>query len=503
MSAPLCNLLDLQIASDKNRAIRVATRPRVVVYPHDSDLVYGEEREVEPLAIYNKESPAGMVGLSWSKSLGQASGRWSIKIKESPGRKMDLFKGAILPGDWADIEINRNGRSIPVGTGPLDSIREEGATARGATVRTWTIAGRDHGALFEAPLVYQNPFIQTLQEVTGGLMTARVDAQFGGTPDEMFAILIDAAFRAQSETSSAWYMPPKFPAPKGSSYSSPLRFCDVLNVVKGTTRGGYYNQLQLWTNPGGNLHQTLGMWCNPLLNELIYDVVYDASAKQDTKKLAATIRERPFPFTDRRLDYEYTILAGDQHPWFYLPTWDIPSWMIESHDLGIAGHERYNIFQLLSSNASVMGSQGDQFQTFPPTWYKESVQRHGLAAMLETTAFLARENAPIGKWLEERGHWQNLLMEWHCLNPYMRQGTINLGLLTPEIRIGHRLRVHWPTATETFYIEGVDHNWQAAQPNAPASGRSSLVVTRGWRGSDDNLLGAIGICSVNKFKNQQ
>lgn len=514
MAATLCNLLDLEIATDQKRAVRVSTQPHIVIYPHDSDLVYGEERGTDALDIYNKDTFAGLTALSWSKVLGRASGQWTIKVKEPPKKRIDLFRGAALPGDWVEIEIERNGRAIPICAGPLDSIREEASTAGGATVRAFTIAGRDHGALFEAPLVYQNPFIMTLQEKIGGIFAARVNTKIGGTPSEMFSVLIDAVFTKRSETSSAWYMPPSFPAPSGYKKrnqedartleemylaAQPLRFCDVLNVFKGATRGGCYNQMQLWTNPGGNLHQTLGMWCNPLLNEFIYDVIYDEFSKNYNIKLGATIRERPFPFVNRELDFQFDIMSGDQHPWFYLPTWDVPSWLIESHDLGIAGHERCNIVQLLSTNQSVFGTTSDQFKTYPPSWCPDSIQRHGLAAMLETTPFLANENTGEGAWKEERAHWQNLLLEWHCLNPYMRQGSINLGLMVPEIRIGHRLRVHWPTATETFYVEGVDHHWQAAQSTAPASGRSSLMVTRGWRGSDDNLLGAIR-AAVNKYE---
>jgi hypothetical protein len=55
--------------------------------------------------------------------------------------------------------------------------------------------------------------------------------------------------------------------------------------------------------------------------------------------------------------------------------------------------------------------------------------------------------------------------------------------------VGTRVRVlgeDGPETDVTYYVEGVAHNWSLAQGT-----RTTLSVTRGWKGTDDSLKAAI------------
>ena len=491
-------------------------------------------------ADWGKHSDGAMVHLSFEKVMGQASGRWMATFKDTSA--IDWGKRDVIDGDWADLVILRNGVPIPMARGVVDSVREQTRSAGGATVRVWNVSGRDHGAFFEYPISWTSFWVQTLGEVSQGLMTAEVKGKIGGRPDELFALLIKAGV-GPGKIDGQWELPPSL----GERVGSAKRMYDLLRVVplasslsapsKGL-RGAYWNEPRLWNEGGQHLHQTLLAWCNPLLNEIFYDLVpapqfmppnglsgYLISTVEDVDiideeeleslrqadppirggvsgsirvetpspisltsddggfgKLGAYIRERPFPNT----------IEGSNSLWFALPTWRIPDWLIESTDLGWGGAERYNLFEL---NAEFgLGATNEHPPQAKPLWFRDGIKRWGLRPFQQTTPYCAVDGG-LGAWFQERDTWQRLLVDWNAPMPWLRQGTITFKLCLPEIRIGMRLIVTPggdASRDEQFYVEGVRHEWSYP----PGKGSTTVTVTHGFRGTDGQFLEAVKAASA-------
>lgn len=486
---------------------------------------------------WTSESDAGLMLFDYNKQMGQPSGTWMAVIKEKPGKDLGLKEGRITDGDWCDVTILRNGVEIPLCRGVIDSVREQTASSGGATVRTWQLAGKDHGAFFEYPITYQNIWAQTLGELVAGLFTARVKGKIGGRPDEMFQILIDATF-SMGKLSGQW----ELPSCLGDTVGGKKRLHELLDIVTysaeklalgaaGLTpnppglRGAYYNEPQLWTAGGQTLHQTLMQWCNPLLNEVYYDLIppvgftpangtggWVLPLEEDTEveikerenllggtltaagpaaplggtfgTIAAFIRERPFPST----------IMGNDSLWFDLPEWKIPRWAVQTTDLGRGGHERYNLFELLADLGS-MGTTTEQPPICPPSWNKMDIRQRGLRVFSQTTRYLAQLKQGMGDWHRERETWQDLLRDWHAPAPYLRQGTVPVKLLLPEIRLGQKLVIDEGGAeedNERLYVEGVHLRYMGPQGSKkPPTGVSTFILTHGFRGTDKKYLDSV------------
>jgi len=464
---------------------------------------------------WGKQTDGLLTGLSFSKVLGQASGRWQAMFKAGG---IDWANRQVWDGDWADLILTRNGVDVPICRGFVDSVREGTRSVGGATVRTWTVSGRDHGAIFEYPMSWTSIWVQTLGEVVAGLMTKEVQGKIGGRPDELFSILIKAGI-GPGKLDGQWELPPSLQDQVGTA----RRAFDLLRVVplaaskaapQDGLRGAYWNEPRLWNEGGQNLHQVLMSWCNPLLNEVFYDLVpapefmpphglqpfliptFPEEAKKiDPKDLryqiatqqkfsllptltapefgtiGAYIRERPFPST----------VEGLNSLWFALPTWLIPDWIIESTDLGWSGAERYNLFELTAELG--LGAANEHPVQCRPFWFRDGIRHWGLRSFQQTTPFCARDG-DFGKWIPERDTWQRLLIDWYGPSPWLRQGSITFRVALPEIRVGQRLVIASEDREEQFYVEGVRHDWSFP----PGRGSTTVTVTHGFAGTDNLYL---------------
>jgi hypothetical protein len=405
----------------------------------------------------------------------------------------------------------------------VDQVREQKRSVGGATVRNWIVSGRDHGAIFEYPITWTSIWVQTLGELSRGLMTTAVKGAVGGRPDQLFALLIEAALGA-GKLAGQWELPPSLAELTGkSNFYNTLKVFPLAasreNRSKGL-RGSYWNEAQLWNTGAQTLHQALMTWCNPLLNEIYYDLLppvgqvakngldgffipseaqvessvplsarsgfeppRSLSSKYSTTSFnaefghsAAYIRERPFINT----------VEGLNSMWFSLPTWTIPDWLIIQDDLGRGGHERYNLFELLADIG--MGTTQEQPPQAKPVWHEASIKAHGLRAFQQSTLYLAQlENNGPAAWFAERRTWQKLLVDWYGPSPYLRQGQITVKVILPEVRVGHRLIIDTggaPDQNEQFYIEGVGLDFSFP----PGTGSTTFTVTHGFRGSDGDYL---------------
>jgi len=478
-----------------------------------------------PLKMSGGGGDASVVRFTWDKQMGSPSAQWMATIKETPGG-IDWRAQEIIDGDWVDLAVLRNGILVPLGRGVVDSVREVTHSAGGATVRLWNVSGRDHGAFFELPITWTSFYAQTLSELAGGLLTKEVRGEQGGRPDKLFTMLVEAAM-APGKLGGMYDLPPSL----AEKYPGKKRLFDLMRLLPLAAskrerteglRGMYYNAPRLWSEPGQTLHQTLTLWSNSVLNEVYYDLLptatfmpenglnaffvqppvpdprfagganpgaagstplaskYTTTTKDAFGEIAAYIRERPFPNT----------IEGSGSLWFALPTWTVPSWLIESADLGYGGHERFNIFEL-NVELGLAGSN-PQVPMLKPMWNRDSIKKWGVRPFQQTTPFYAKETQELYK---ERRKWLRLLVDWYAAAPYLRQGQITFRVGLPEVRIGQRLIIDpglGADQREQFYVEGVRHNWTWP----PGSMSTIVTVTHGFRGTDRDYLSRVSSLSA-------
>jgi hypothetical protein len=341
-----------------------------------------------------------------------------------------------------------------------------------------------------------------MEEVVAGLMTQRVQS-IGSNPSKMFSILIKAALDRGTKASQ-FIMPPalqnKSTDPLIIDGQRRLRrdmgILDLMTINNATpTRGAYYNEQKLWNNPGEGIADTINNWCNPLMNETIFDLEYPTKyAGQAVIKAAmsARIRERPFVLTDAGLEFSDTAFPGEKigsglnSPWFKLPVWTLPTWVLMSRDLGRNNHSRFNLIELLADVGFL--TQNEQAPMSPPRWYMDSIKYHGLKPMQQTTIYVNEGGTGQAGWSARRKTWQQVLVDWHCMNPYFRDGTIAVKLPLPEVRVGQRLRLDNGVKgqQETFYVEGINLNGTVSAGNP--SWHTTVSLTRGHKGDDRALL---------------
>ena len=460
-----------------SRIVRCHSRMKMTIYPHANDPAFpGRSTEARRIVFdewagTSASSDFSLRQFSWTKAIGRAAGQWQALIR-TDRQNRSLFNpmnGDILPGDWVEIELLRDGKAIPVCIGSIDTINRDRRSIGGATRTHWKITGRDHGKVFEYSISYANIFAQTLAEIVNGLMTKRVKGKIGGSPSEMFKVLIEAAFTPGTK-SGIWRLPPSLASAKGFS-SAQASILDILDIENDhPTIGHYYNEVQLWNKAGQTLHQALQFWCFPLMHRMIFDVA------ENGEYVRATIREHPYINLD----------DGVASEWFKLDTWRIPSWLPISDNLARSENERFNIIQLLS-NVGWEGSSEEQSVTAQPKYSQDSIERHGLRALNESTHFIGGISGDMSNFAEFRRTQQTRLMEWHAANPYFLSGQINLPVPIPEARVGHRLTIENGTPSEdiNLYIEGESLDYQAStNDKEPPVAKSSFIVTRGYRGSD-------------------
>lgn len=510
------------------------------IYPNQLDsnpFVPNRQAGVRHIDWEPRHTEASVIGLQWNKQLGPASGQWMLQIKPSydsrTGAERIKFRDQeVVDGDWIDVAILRNGMRIPLCRGIVDSVRWATTSVGGATSIVYTLTGRDHGAFFEYPITWNSMWARNLAELASGLFTKRAEGRVGGRPDEMFRLLIKGAFqggKAQGSTPAGqWIIPQSL-----ADIAERGKLFDLLKIVtfgyaKGQKhlRGAYYNEPQLWNVGEQPLHQTLSQWVNPLLNEFWYDLLpsrdfvpkhsmqgflgaesfkiseggvgplgpsnavsiqIPQEYESDNQKfgtIGAIIRERPFPNTINKMD----------SMWYGLPTWRIPTWMIIDADLGRSGNQRYNVFELLADFG--LGNQQEQAAYAKPRWSKDNIGTHGLRSFPGgNTRFTAPEQGGVGDWIAEREQWLQLLVDWFGPNPHLIQGSITVKVPLPEVRIGHRLvLVSGQGNIEEqiqFYVEGVNIQMKGPLQGSGVKGSTTFTVTRGFKGSDQDLLAAV------------
>jgi len=484
-------------ASVVDKFLSFTTRVKATIYRHTKDPIQ-LTANVEGTAL---KSEGCVVAATMGKSLGSASAQWSLTVKSALN-----LEDEVTNGDWVIFWWERNGVRIHGTLGSIDSIRRTTTVVEGATVKTWSLAGRDFGKLFETTAIWFNEWASIQSNVGGRIFGKRMNYVPGGTPDAVCANLIDAFLGSSSILGGTWKLP------KGLSYLG-TKFTDALSIqissslsvtpqrkllsdliLTGTAfisggvgkkfspplRGAMFNELNLFQPADDTkLFDMLTEWSNPLLNELYFDVDVENS-EPDLPTPSMILRERPF----------VTILSsakasGLESPFFQLPTCRLRRRHFVADDLGSTDLERVNLFMLYADGMGL--SQYDHYALYPPSIANEDIRRYGLRKMEKMTRFVGQTGSEI-EWAEEMNAWHSLLVHWYGLNHVWLSGSMSTPFVYPEARPGYRLHVQGDAEEDILqgYIENVSHSW-----SFPKQGTTSLGITRGFRGDDDKLVQAV------------
>lgn len=469
------------------------TRARARIFRHDA----------YPLDVTAHISGTRAVGVGTviaaghNKTLSSPSGSWSMTVK---GGTVDLMQ-EVGAGDWVVLWWERNGEALHGVLGIIDTIQRGRRSVDGATVETFTITGRDIGKVFESTVVWWNEYENFSTNVGGKILGSRHNYIPGGTPDKVCQNVVDAFLGGDDIIGGAWKLPfgleyigdhfseglfavierdgrRKDPAPVGTFPDDPA-----------VLRGELFDEVSLFQpEPGTRLHDVLAEWSNPILNELFYDVLVDESLSPPDKPLPAMyLRERPFP----------TALTGLFGAWFALPTVRLErrAGDVVEDNLGTSDLERVNLIMLYASG--IGQSNFDQYVLYPPSYDEEDVKRHGIRKFEQSTRFCGVGGRGGGTtWMQELAEWHTLMASWYGLNDRWLSGNVKVPYVLPEARIGRRLIVDDgdDAARVQAYIEGVNVTW-----SYPRGGNTALTVTRGYRGTDEQLVGDV-VDKVLRFK---
>jgi len=438
-----------------------------------------------------------IVGVSISKTLGEASGSWSLTIKKPPamGARSWLRQWNDPEGVWVNIKFDIDARRIHTMFGIVDSVNESTTRAgEGARNETYTISGRDFGKVFETNDCFTNIYADPNGVVPQMLEVVNLhQEEMIGAPDHWIRLLCELWLSNNGLVNAPWIMPASL---LGG------RFYDLLGLT-GLDRGTIQRMTRslngecldpqyfsTQTTQGQKLWDSMTEMSHGLLNELFVDLA--RSPENDPDNLdelypSIFLRERPFP--TRNADNRSNNLAA----WESLRTHDL-----ELHDVttrtiakGGAAH-RFNYWILrfnneeFAENVSVrqsIGTSGSPGNM--PTFNQQSIQRHGIRRWEQSTRWLpisSATEADTPVWGALARTWLKKLHDWYAPAPFEYSGTIRTPRVFPEIRIGERVREHRHEGTIVYYVEGVTHEW-----SYPGAGSTTLTLTRGEYEGEDTL----------------
>lgn len=482
------------------KVTQLHTRVRARVYRHDAD-------PIEFVGDVDTAKPS-IVGVSTSKSLAGV-GTFTLTMK-APRRF--LVSEEIQSGDWIVWWWEINGRAYHGTFGPITNVGRSRTSVGGATAVEFPVTCADFTRVIERTQVWFDDFSDYETNVGGKITGSRMGYTPTGSPDAVIENVLDAFLGKSGIIGGAWVPPrgmdwigeyfvqglkisvsstlggadqPHFVGGDHSLLSTKLRNgVEVLAPGTPLLRGEVFGPEIAMFNPapGTMLMQHVAGLSNDLLNEVFYDVLTEA---EDLGALnvaepvpCISVRERPFP---NQTD-------GLSSPWWKLPTVRrARNEGLLSDSVTSSDDERINLILLYGSSLGT--GVLDQYALHPPSYHRNDIARHGIRKFERSTPFAGFGESPSGTtWTKELETWCSLVASWYGLNHRWLAGSMSFAGVIPDARVGRRFIVDDDNdeEREQFYIESVAHQWRY-----PSAGSTSVGVTRGWRGTDEALVGAV------------
>ena len=463
------------------------TRGEFTVYTQGDDPVFKTRaRTLEFRGVSASDAVPSLINVQTSKALGSPVGTFTAVV-DAGAFDTDLSE-VIFDDDWVDIVITKWGEPHHILRGLVESVEKSlVASASGATTKSWTISGMDYGKIWTKTPVFFNRYIG---ENVGGGVTLRAfaanDEIFGNPADTVFTFLKSFLDVFLEKGNTSWALPVGMPVPllgdRDRYFANAFRFFEdyFTNVPERHSINAHmldYQNNLLW-----DLAQ---QWSDPQFCEMYVDLL-DASTGSypvpgealpiDNSLMGLVFRDRPFP-----TNAVPGVKVADS-PWFKLPLYELRPQDIVSKRVTRSGAERKNAF--FAQPKYMAEHAGPQVDLSLPLWDKTDIRKHGIRRMDYTSNYVAKDDTLLGMTDIHREQ----MRDWFALNSYYFAGTLALGHGRPDIRIGTRVRIKGRSDSEdeTYYVEGVSHNWSYA-----GGARTNLQVTRGWVGDDASHIAAI------------
>lgn len=492
----------------------------VFCYPHGDDETLGAQPGELHLGPENRDFV--LTGVQVDKGLGGEAGSFACELRT---RYPEELKRRLMDNDWVDIVLTEHAHRHHVLRGPIDDIRPartiDGA---GASREIFTLTGRDHTKPFEDTSVYFDRYsgenvlggfalqawaalAQSWERGIGGPRTVDGEELPGPVPPpslsaelgvprivEMF--LRGFMMRFAELGRSVGEMPPGMPGiiPTGFGLERRRYFNDNWRfITKDFTNRPERVAVTPWTNAldfeSSKIWALAQQWSDPQFCELWCDLTYRGrpiepgqEVDRDRTEMAVVLRDRPLPTAEPEGS------SIQDSAWFQLPVLELAVGDVDDRQIVRGGIERRNAFIFQPPQNAVLEGQAPQLQS--PLWDPDDIRRHGFRDLRTESPYMSlSEDSVLGMHVAQRRR----LRDWHCLNPYLWSGSLQLTHGRPDAHVGIRVRDPDPQGgpATTYYLERVSHRWTGGDERTAAQTKTTLGVTRGWQGTDHEFISAL------------
>ena len=463
----------------------------VTFYRHGSDPVTVTPANIlVPTGRYAWDSDPCLFSVSTDKGMGNPTGSFVVQLKPSK-KAQDIFD-SLVDDDWVDISFFRHDRKWHTIRGLIDEIRmSKIVSGTGATSTMYTITGRDFSKIWDTTPIWFAPWANDFVTKAIANRILGPTAEVWGHPGNVVKSICKSFLEEiANQAGPNWALPEGMPGVDSSGILSG-------DNIKFQTEAPYFQNIPARKSFNLNFMQMNGtLWTlaqqlsDPGFTEFFMDLVPDGDifsqknksgipvSETDTQ-MTIILRDRPFPVVDSDL-----LGIGYSDQWESLPKYKIPKQQIISQDIGKSGIERYNAF-LTTALINQELQRGNTPSLLAPLLHTNEIAKHGLRRMDVQAATSPAIDENIIDFVALAEHQRRLMRDWYALNPHMLSGSLDLAVVRPEIRIGSRVQVeqHVSQVEENYYVEQVTHNWTFG-----SSAKTTLGITRGWRGNDADYL---------------
>lgn len=464
---------------------RETSRAEVVLYAHGDDPLIASPLtgKITTRGDARNRGELALVAAGMQKRLGGGAGSFYASIK---GAGYDLLD-VLMDDDWVDLSFTTGRRRHHVMRGLISTIEVE----EGPASVTYNITGREWSSVYELTEIFFNRF--TLENVTGeAALRAHTAVTTGfGTVAESVAVYLTGYLREMNGAGRAlWDLPPGLPGvPNRARFIDAVRAPFSDDWSNDPPRKAFNPNWLL--PPESNPWALATEWSDPEFTELYPELLLRQASGSldhaqpldettpDNTAMAVVLRDRPFPTFEAPGGLRNSL-------WFALPEHVISRGHLIGNQTWVkSGGERHNAFFV--SPVLTQELAGSPFDFSAPLWDPNDVRRHGIRRYDMRSRYLC-QTPDLNLTLSTKS--RNRLRDWHCLNPHFRSARLVVKPGRPEIRLGTRIKIpgaRGPNEDRRAYVEGVQHDWLGLEQGT----QSRLMVTRGWKGTEDSMIDAL------------
>lgn len=456
----------------------------VNIYQQGDDPILTDINAANKFTLDGKRSGdtnPSLLSVQTDKGLNE-TGTFVITVK--PSDKTNFLFDKLLANDWVDLTFYRHDQPWHTMRGLIDEIRLNTLVGgSGATMDVYTITGRDFGKIWELTPIWFSPFANDI--VTDAISNKIYEGlpELKGSPSVAVDFFLKKFLEElASNEGPNWNPPTTMPNIVANQLLSTIKF--NYTYFQNVPARQAFNANAF--SPNGNLWSLAQQYSDPLFTEFYVDILPEGDCcsplisegtpvtANDTR-MTVVVRDKPFPIC-------YTGITGYTNYWDKIPIIDVPAQQINTLDVGRSDFERFNTYFVCSDLLQDTMSR-DGIYMLAPIYDKYDIKKHGMRRMDIQSMQQPAEGVDVLEMLQQLRY---IARDWYCLNHYFLNGTINLGLGRPDIKVGTRVRIPSNNSVITFYVERINHNWSFG-----IGTRTNLTVTRGWTGSDDSYLEAL------------